>query len=235
MKKQLLLLSLLLSVFTLRGIAQCSVTPPASTFILSSFTVGSNYTLNGGTNYPIQRAFYICQGTTVTIQNRPGNDTFYVAPGAVLIGFEPNVFRVFVQGNGTYNATNSGTAIIYYETGSIIQNFTGPMLPPCPSLTISMSLIGSGACGPTSVDMINGAANLLSVFPNPASDALNIIIHNFYGNSSVKIYDMLGKEMEHFNSVSGALNVDISSWPAGLYHVVVDENGHFQSVKVVRE
>jgi hypothetical protein len=235
MNKQSLLLPLMLTVFTLNGIGQCSPVPPAGTFILSSFTVGSTYTLNGSTTYPTQRAFYICQGEIITLQNRPGNDTFYVATGGKLIGSEPNVFRVILDGGATYDANNSGTATIYYETTSTISNFSGPMLPPCPSVTISMSLIGSGACGPTSVDMINGVANLVSVFPNPATDRLNISIHNFYGNTSVKIYDMLGKEMKDFNSVSGELNVDISSWPVGLYNVVVNENGHLQSVKVMKE
>src|ERR1041385_1592871 len=93
MKKQLLLI---FGLFTAAfSFAQCSMTPFAPTYIMSPSTVGTNYTLQGTLNYPASRAFYICQGTTVTIQNRSGNDTFYVATGGGLIGFEANQFRVF--------------------------------------------------------------------------------------------------------------------------------------------
>src|ERR1051325_304607 len=107
--KKALFLSFLVIPFAMRLNAQCSMTPNASTFIMSTFTVVNNYTLNSNNTYPISRAFYICQGTTVTIQNRPGNDTFYVAPGGGLVGFEPNAFRVFVQGSGSYNASSNNT------------------------------------------------------------------------------------------------------------------------------
>src|SRR5690349_10515793 len=146
--KKLLLLSFSIIV-SVSVFAQCSMTPYAPTYIMSPSTVGTNYTLQGTLNYPSSRAFYICQGTTVTIQNRAGADTFYIAAGGGLVGFEANQFRVFMKSGSTYNASNSCNAVIYYETGATTTNYPCPGFPPCPSMTFDMTHIGPNACTTT--------------------------------------------------------------------------------------
>src|ERR1051326_5445672 len=223
--KKILLLAIFAIPSALQTLAQCSMTPNASTFIMSTFTVGNNYTLNSNNTYPISRAFYICQGTTVTIQNRPGNDTFYVAPGGGLIGFEANAFRVFVQGSGSYDAVNSCTPTIYYETGATISNYTCPLLPPCPSLTFNMSQIGSGACSQsTGINQPSFSGNVF-LFPNPATSSVRV---NSYTNSNdleLLVTDVLGNQVMVKRGISNQYDLDVSGLKAGIYFIRVMRDG----------
>ena len=215
MKKPLLLLCCFCMLIAPEIFSQCSITPNAGTFILSPSTVGASYTLNSNNTYPVSRAFYICQGTTVTIQNRPGADTFYVATGAGLIGFEANQFRVFMKSGSTYDATNSSTALIYYETGATITNYTGPMLPPCPSLTISTTNIPN-ACNSTGINENEFAADVL-LYPNPAQKEIIVNVYFPASKYSFCIYDMLGKKRLEINSTGPSEKLDVSGFSAGIY------------------
>ena len=219
--KKFLLLSV--SCFAaLFSIAQCSITPNASTFIMSPLTVGYNYTLQGTLNYPASRAFYICQGTVLTIQNRTGNDTFYIATGAKLIGTEAGPFRVFLKTSATYDATGGSTATIYYETGSNIVNFTGPLLPPCPSLTISLSVIGPNVCTTTTgiAEHSNLKGNIF-VFPNPTQNEIAINSFVTATNLTLIVYDMIGNIVLQHMAVSNQAKLDISPLSKGIYFLHV--------------
>jgi hypothetical protein len=234
MKKLLLTLTVLL--FLTAAHAQCSITPNAATFILSPYTVGATYTLNSNNAYALQRAFYICQGTQVTIQNRPGNDTFYVETGAQLIGSEPNLFRVFLKSGSAYNAMNSGTATIYYETGATISNYTGPMLPPCPALTISMAQIGSGACGPTAVPEQDPGPGLVLLFPNPVKDECTVSIYKPASEGMITVFDMLGNRVKQLRISANSSKLDVSDLVPGIYFVEVKSSGTvLGTVRLVRQ
>src|ERR1051325_3792110 len=223
--KKALFLSFLVIPFAMRLNAQCSMTPNASTFFMSTFTVGNNYTLNSNNTYPISRAFYICQGTTVTIQNRPGNDTFYVAPGGGLVGFEPNAFRVFVQGSGSYNASSSNTAVIYYETGANITNYTGPMLPPCPSLTFNMSQIGAGACSQSTGINEHSFNGNVFLSPNPAATSVRVSSYVNLNDLELSVTDLLGSVIEIKRGISNQYDMDVTELPAGIYIIRVMNDG----------
>lgn len=57
---------------------------------------------------------------------------------------------------------------------------------------------------------------LLNVFPNPAASVLNI---HFKGNknSTVKVFDIAGKELFTQPLLTGLNRLDISAWPSGVY------------------
>jgi polyhydroxybutyrate depolymerase len=76
----------------------------------------------------------------------------------------------------------------------------------------------------TSIANINGSANLMRVYPNPATNILTI--DGISTNDVIKIIDVMGKEL----IVSTAAIIDISSLPQGVYTVEVN-NAHKQLVK----
>ena len=61
--------------------------------------------------------------------------------------------------------------------------------------------------------------DLFSLFPNPSSDY--IFIKCSYGtlNQNIKIYDFLGKTVWQGILESNAMQIDISSFPIGIYYL----------------
>ena len=219
MKKHLL--SIFASVLVIGSYAQCNDTPHAGTYIMSPSTVGTNYTLNGTTTYPTQKAFYICQGTTVTIQNRAGMDTFYVSPGGALIGFEANAFTVYIKNGASYNATNSATAAPWQELGSTLLNYTGPPYPPCSVMTLNMSQIGPNACTTTDVvEQSNWKGNVL-LFPNPAENEIGVNSYVGSADLTITIYDVIGNVLIEKADLPNQTKLDISSLAKGIYFLRV--------------
>ena len=76
------------------------------------------------------------------------------------------------------------------------------------------------------------ANNLLNVFPNPASDEVNIELESAYGQYSLVIRDMLGREV-HREMMSTSSNeranatFSVRSLPAGLYTIEVLGNARY--------
>ena len=73
----------------------------------------------------------------------------------------------------------------------------------------------------TGVDMLNTLDDMaaLEVYPNPTQDILNIEMeHN--GKSSIKLYDISGKEVMYIQTnKTYQTNIDISTLPSGMYYL----------------
>jgi hypothetical protein len=67
--------------------------------------------------------------------------------------------------------------------------------------------------------IIDNPQSQLHVYPNPAIDNLTIQIP-FAQN--IKAYDLLGKEFLNLSNIRTSVNVNISSWPKGIYMLTVD-------------
>ena len=70
--------------------------------------------------------------------------------------------------------------------------------------------------GTSIVENINSQLHL---YPNPTSDNLTIQIP--YAQR-IKAYDLLGKEHLNLSHIRGSANVNISSWPKGIYIFLID-------------
>ena len=70
--------------------------------------------------------------------------------------------------------------------------------------------------GTLTVENINSQLHL---YPNPASDNLTIQIP--YAQR-IKAYDLLGKEHLSLSHSRGSTNINISSWPKGIYIFLID-------------
>ena len=67
--------------------------------------------------------------------------------------------------------------------------------------------------------IIDNPQSQLHIYPNPAIDNLTIQIP-FAQN--IKVYDLLGKEFLNLSNIRTSVNVNISSWPKGIYMLTVD-------------
>lgn len=87
-------------------------------------------------------------------------------------------------------------------------------------------------------DIKNTNTAELNVFPNPASNSLNININHYKisNNSSIEIYDMQGKCVKRINSINSENSVSVSDFAKGQYIInLVDKNKKITCKTVVVE
>ena len=76
----------------------------------------------------------------------------------------------------------------------------------------------------------------MSVYPNPASDVLNININNAsFKNSNISIYNISGNEVMNTSMNGASTQLNIESLSSGVYFVKVkNENGFDRTVKFIK-
>jgi len=96
--------------------------------------------------------------------------------------------------------------------------------------TVDMGAYESQApCGITTRESMN-SVSLVTVFPNPTRGELSI--QTLEENISISIYDILGTRMVYTNE----REIDISSYPAGIYILNIEQDGGIIHVeKVIKE
>ena len=65
--------------------------------------------------------------------------------------------------------------------------------------------------------------SIVSVYPNPTSNNLFIHVSDDYNNASVKVLDVLGREVLSQNIYSSVVNaINIGLFNSGIYYVIID-------------
>ncbi len=88
-----------------------------------------------------------------------------------------------------------------------------------------------------STTLLNTSDNSISVYPNPVSDMLNILL-NTKEISKLNIYDILGQQVytSDLNIVTGNLEINISNLSSGQYIVEVEStNNEKQVAKFIKQ
>ncbi len=82
----------------------------------------------------------------------------------------------------------------------------------------------------------NVAATQLLVYPNPATDVLNISISNIsFKNSNLSIYDVTGKQIMTTNMSDNTAQINIDGLKNGVYFLNINnKNGYDKTVKFVK-
>ena len=77
------------------------------------------------------------------------------------------------------------------------------------------------------VDNINAASGLTDIYPNPSSGKFSIKSSVVSNQSSVEVYDVLGKQVySQFFIVDFPISIDLFSNPSGVYlYRVIANNG----------
>jgi hypothetical protein len=68
------------------------------------------------------------------------------------------------------------------------------------------------------------AIQTMSVYPNPSSNAVNVITENWMGGQ-LQVIDLTGRQVVNQKITAGRTILNVSEWNAGLYQVVVLNNG----------
>ncbi len=119
--------------------------------------------------------------------------------------------------NPTYTYTTNGT----YNVCLTVTSNNGCVHTQCSNVTIT-------GVGVSELNTIGG----INLFPNPASDHVNIAIDNPTDVNSVTIYNVIGKAMinQTLTSNNGLVRVDTSTLPAGTYLVrILGQGGVWNS------
>jgi len=78
-------------------------------------------------------------------------------------------------------------------------------------------------------EIFNTKKELLSVYPNPVNDLVNI---NVSGVSQILVFDASGKEVLNFNTTSS--QIDLSSLNQGVYFLQVLSNEEIKTAKIIK-
>jgi|GEM_PF-1173834 len=79
------------------------------------------------------------------------------------------------------------------------------------------------------------AINNVSIYPNPATNVLNINFANAANKTSVKIFSLIGSEVLSTTTSDNNLSVDISNLAAGTYMVQITSDNVSVTKKIVKE
>lgn len=112
---------------------------------------------------------------------------------------------------GPINITNTGVTSTSNITGAVSVTYTIGSLGCTNKRTISMNVVSCNAKGIISTTGIN---EVISLYPNPATNFINMKLTK---NSSVEIYDALGRLQMKINATVGINRIDLNGLQKGLY------------------
>ncbi len=75
----------------------------------------------------------------------------------------------------------------------------------------------------------------VSLYPNPVASIVHLKIKEITGDTSVKIYDLLGKDQLHTVMKGDQMDLDISKLSKGVYFVTFQNGRNLSSVKMIVE
>ncbi len=107
------------------------------------------------------------------------------------------------------------------DTGSVWTNT---------KLTHNIQHKGAARTAYSSPKMVNARTNKVtevSIYPNPTSNNINIVLPKFEGKATVRVYNMLGQKVaEKKINIDGGVSVsmDVSTLPPGAYLVAVENS-----------
>jgi hypothetical protein len=65
----------------------------------------------------------------------------------------------------------------------------------------------------------------ISLYPNPATDNLNLELHNIK-NAEITVFNVLGTQVFKSAEVNENMNINLSGFEEGLYFIIVEGQGY---------
>jgi hypothetical protein len=163
------------------------------------------------------------------------------------------IIVIMTKWNGTsrdtlfYNGIMANTSIPIYTVFDIPITYTPSTASPDTVNIIAISSAGyapqvgsalyvddfSFTYNPADVQESDGA-NFISVFPNPTSGFINVMLDG--DMNTVKVYNIVGEEIFAQQTSSKNLNIDLTEFPAGVYMIEVSCNTtkYFRKIVISR-
>ena len=151
-----------------------------------------------------------------------GNTTNQFTP--VQVGTDTDWVDVVSGGSGNDQftiATKSDGTVWAWGDNQVGQYGNGTVGNP-----VYVPTLMTGLCATLRTDEFQ-QENVFTMYPNPAKDVVNLAYNLTDTNAIVSIYDVTGRLVHEvaLDSVSGTRELNVSSYPAGVYMLVVKQAG----------
>lgn len=87
----------------------------------------------------------------------------------------------------------------------------------------------------TDVKTPTPAGTTWSVAPNPVQDAVLLQSANDRPAERIRVFDALGSLRQTLRPTQAALRLETARWPAGVYVLVIEQDGQLETLRVVKE
>jgi hypothetical protein len=78
-------------------------------------------------------------------------------------------------------------------------------------------------------------SDLISMYPNPANDVVNILFKKEYNGSTVRIIDLMGRKVME-EDITGMLNaINVSNLTTGSYFLIIENKEHLISKRFIKQ
>ena len=146
--------------------------------------------------------------------------------------------ETLVVANNKKNAYSSSFSVPSYASGQTrmrvsMKNGSAPA---------SCEVFGGGEVEDYTVDFGNGSSRSvvagdlkLNIYPNPATNVLNINVETRNENVNVKVYDALGKIINDFNISNLNYQLDLSNLKNGIYFIGIDDGEDTRLKRFIKE
>jgi len=75
----------------------------------------------------------------------------------------------------------------------------------------------------------------LEIFPNPASEILNVVLPSGAPKVNIKVYNVLGQIVEDFNVEKSQVAISLGKYPRGIYYIGADDGVQTTLKKFIKE
>lgn len=173
-------------------------------------------------------------GTNMTPQTPWDETTTGTTPGdrRGLGSFGPFTFQpgavheidfAYVYGRATSGGNLASVVVMQERIDSIRQKFNN-------------GITGCGCASLTGINNISQNDNLLSIYPNPASENININFTSTSKNISIKIFDATGRLIKNMENVrSGENTINVSELESGLYLINANDGKSSVTKRFVKQ
>ena len=150
----------------------------------------------------------------------------------ILMNFDVAILTTPNNGTATVNGVNidytPNTGFVGYDTiGYSITDAWGDS-------DIAAVFIAVGDV--TGIEGLFAASNYLSVFPNPARENITIALKGNQQNGQLQVMDATGRIVYTSQLMTGANDqLDIASWPAGLYYIRWNSENQIISTRFLKQ
>lgn len=216
------------AIGTLTSSATGTLSIPAT--IPSGLPVGTGYRIRVDASDP------------ATVGTDNGTDLTIAAPPTVTIGSVPA--NGTICSGSSASLTASGATVFGWSPAGSLSSATGPNVTATPTATQVYTVIGTNANGcsnsATFTVTVQSCAGLeeatsgeFEIYPNPATQSLNVHVGELKGLQSVSVLDLSGRTVLSFQSVLNA--IDISSLESGKYFLVIMHESGASAKAFVKE
>jgi PKD repeat protein len=194
-----------------------SQNPTVSYSSAGTYTVSLVATNGGGSSAPVSHVITVNAPPAVT------------APSMTMCSSQSSI-TLSASGASTYSWSTGGTnaTCVVSPTSSTTYSVWGTS-NGCRSAAVPVSVVVSNCTGISNYSI----ANQINIFPNPASDLLNINLGLLSGTKTVELYDVSGRLVAQKNTDGDAMQVELADVSKGTYFVKILNEKNIVAVKMI--